>query len=198
MKGQHCATRLREAGRELFARHGYEGTSIRAITARARANLGAVTYHYESKELLYINVLQHLVGPLGARVEFASRADRPPLDRIEFIVRAFFEHIRQNPDMPPLMLREMASGRIVPGPVAQTMKRLLATISGVIAEGQANGTIRPGDPLLMSLSTIAQPVYLNLVRRNIAAVAGLDQADQAVMQRVIEHAVKTVRASLAS
>jgi hypothetical protein len=98
--------------------------------------------------------------------------------------------------MPPIMIREMASGRLVPGPVAQTFKRVLASISAVIAEGQKDGTIRAGDPLLLSLSTIALPVYLNIVRRNLAAIAGLDQSEAATFDRVVDHAVTTARAAL--
>ncbi|RZA13604.1 MAG: TetR/AcrR family transcriptional regulator, partial [Lysobacteraceae bacterium] len=37
---------LLDTAEELFARRGYNGASIRDITAAAGANLGAVTYHF--------------------------------------------------------------------------------------------------------------------------------------------------------
>jgi AcrR family transcriptional regulator len=188
--------RLLEAARELFARHGYDGASVRAICRRARVNLGAVPYYFGSKHVLYAAVLTELLGPLAARVRWAAQPGRPPLDRVETIVREFFEHIRNNPDMPAIMVRELASGREIAAPVKQLMGQVLPALAGVIGEGQADGSIRPGDPVLLAFSTIAQPVHLSVARRAIAAVAGVNQDDEATRRRVVEHVVTTVRALL--
>ena len=51
------------AARELFAERGYEGASIRAITQRAGANLGAVSYHFGSKEALYEACFASIADP---------------------------------------------------------------------------------------------------------------------------------------
>ncbi|HSG82026.1 MAG TPA: helix-turn-helix domain-containing protein, partial [Gemmatimonadota bacterium] len=51
------AEALLRAAHHLFARFGYDGTSVRAITREAGSNLGAVTYHFGSKEALYDSVL---------------------------------------------------------------------------------------------------------------------------------------------
>jgi AcrR family transcriptional regulator len=193
---EHCSDRLLAVGRELFAKNGYDGTSVRAITSRAKANLSAVTYHFGAKHVLYSAVLALLMKPLGKRINFALLADRPPLDKCESVVRIFFDHIRANPDMPAIIVREMASGRPVSGIIATTMSQALGQLSAVIAQGQADGSIRAGDPLLLALSCVAQPIYLNLARRAISAAAGLDQDDPGVYHRVVEHATLTVRALL--
>lgn len=49
--------RLLAAGRRLFARGGFEGTSVRSLTTEAGANLGAVTYHFGTKEAFYLAIL---------------------------------------------------------------------------------------------------------------------------------------------
>jgi len=36
------------AGRALFTERGYDAASVRAITAAAGVNLGAITYHFGS------------------------------------------------------------------------------------------------------------------------------------------------------
>lgn len=188
--------RLLTVARERFARRGYDAASVRDLCARAKVNLGAITYYFGSKEVLYFAVLGELLGPIAGRVEWAARARRPALDRVETIVREFFEHIRRNPDMPSIMVREMASGREIAAPVKQMMGRALPLLAGVIAEGQRDGSIRPGDPTLLALSTMAQPVYLNIVRRAIATVTGIDPNDEATVARIVEHVVTTVRAAL--
>ena len=42
----------------LFADRGYDGTSIRAIVAKARVNQAAINYHFKGKEGLYFEVLK--------------------------------------------------------------------------------------------------------------------------------------------
>lgn len=183
--------RILAAARDEFAKKGFAGASVRSITAKAKVNLGAITYHFQSKDLLYTAVLARLVMPLADRVRFVSQADVPPIEKVELIVRTIFRHIGMNPDMPAIMMREMAGGEIA-GPLKQTFGKLLPLLASVIAEGQKNGTIRAADPVLLALSTVAQPIYLNLARPIIKNVAGVDPQDE----RVVEHAVATARAAL--
>jgi AcrR family transcriptional regulator len=188
--------RIIAAARPLFAVQGYDGTSIRDITAAAGANLAAVTYHFQTKELLYLAVLRSMVGPLGASIEQAAQTPGTSLDRVEQVVRTYFGHIAANPDMPAFMVREMAKGRAPAPPIAETIRRALPAVAGAIAEGQARGEIRPGDPVLMALSTIAQPVFLFLARGALATVVGLNPNEPAVLTRLVDHAVVTMRRAL--
>ncbi len=50
--------RLLNAAESLFAERGYDGTSIRDITAKADCNLAAVNYHFHSKDNLYTEVFR--------------------------------------------------------------------------------------------------------------------------------------------
>lgn len=187
---------LRDAARRLFASHGYDGTSIRDITREAGTNLGAVTYHFETKQRLYHAVVQELVGALWQRIKWESQVAVPPLVRLERMVRAIFEHIRLHPEMPAIMVRELASGRPIAPPILQAFGQIRPIVTGVIEEGQADGTVRPGDPTLLLLSMLAQPVYLNLARPVLLHVGGLDLDDDATRERIADHAVGVARAFL--
>lgn len=69
--------RLLAAATELFAQHGFHGTSIRDIAERAGANVAAGHYHYGSKEGLYLEVLRAQFE--AVRHELARRgADQSP------------------------------------------------------------------------------------------------------------------------
>src|SRR5438093_8933190 len=50
--------RLLTAAAALFAEHGFHGTTVRDIAARARVNVAAGNYHYGSKKALYLAVLR--------------------------------------------------------------------------------------------------------------------------------------------
>ena len=57
--------RILDAAEALFMEHGFEATSLRAITAAAEANLAAVNYHFGSKEELFQAVLTRRLDPMN-------------------------------------------------------------------------------------------------------------------------------------
>lgn len=189
---------LLEAARDLFARDGYDGTSIRAITARAGANLGAVTYHFETKEKLYDAVLESFTLPLRARLDAELAAPRPPLDALEAAVRTLFAFLTAFPAWPSLMLHELALGRPLPAPVSALLRSTMVQVTGRIRAGQRDGSIVPGNPQLLTFSILAQPIYMALVGRRLREVFGIDARQTATQRRFADHAVRFMRRGLAA
>lgn len=182
--------RLLVAARQLFARDGFEGASVRDITREAEANLGAVTYHFGSKEALYHEVLGGVLEPLGERILALCAAPDPPLGRLAAVVRAFFDHLESAPDQPRFFLQEMVVDGPPPRPILEVMLPVGAAVAAVVAEGQAEGSIRPGLPHLFVLSLFAQPIYMALITRKLQGGmdGGLPPLDQ-LRGAMVEHAV---------
>ena len=68
--------RILDAAEALFMEHGFEATSLRAITAAAAVNLAAVNYHFGSKEALFRSVLTRRLDPMNqARLELLTRLE---------------------------------------------------------------------------------------------------------------------------
>jgi len=68
--------RILEAAEALFMEHGFEATSLRALTAHAGVNLAAVNYHFGSKEELFQAVLTRRLDPMNQeRVELLTRLE---------------------------------------------------------------------------------------------------------------------------
>lgn len=59
--------RILDTAERLFARYGFEATSLRTITKEAGVNLAAVNYHFQSKEALVQAVIGRRMGPVNAR-----------------------------------------------------------------------------------------------------------------------------------
>jgi len=57
--------RILDVAESLFAREGYDKTSLRAITGLAEVNLAAVTYYFGSKEALLEAVFERRLVPLN-------------------------------------------------------------------------------------------------------------------------------------
>ena len=194
-----AATRsaLRDAALTAFARNGFNGASVRMITSRAGVNLGAITYHFGSKRALYEAVLEGELRPLLGRVRAAATsADGSALDRIVGIVEAYFEHLALHPELPRLLLQEIAAGREPPAVVRAVFGEVKETIARLQREGAAEGSVRQGHPVLTALSVVSQPVYLSLVAPMLRSLAGIDLAEPETRRLAIAHVTSFVRKGL--
>jgi len=85
-------TRILEAAEELFMQHGFGGTSMRQLTAKAGANLAAVNYHFGSKDALIEAVFRRRLDPMNAgRIAELDRLEKAAAGALapEAIIRAF-------------------------------------------------------------------------------------------------------------
>jgi AcrR family transcriptional regulator len=63
-------TAIRDVAVELFARHGYERTSLREIAEQLGMTKAALYYHYPSKQALLLSIVEPLVA------EWKTAADK--------------------------------------------------------------------------------------------------------------------------
>jgi AcrR family transcriptional regulator len=121
--GRITRERLLDAAEHLFAQHGFEGTSIRAVTTEAGANLAAVGYHFGSKVALFKAVAERVMGPVIAgqleRLNDLEQRGKEP--EVEELVEAFIA-----PYFDRLPRKSEARGR--------TVSRLVGRILGDPAE----------------------------------------------------------------
>ena len=94
MTGQQFSTkeRILGAAEELFALHGFSGTSLRQVTGRADVNIAAVNYHFGSKENLVNEVFRRRMDAMsGQRLDQLRRALAEHPGELEPILAAFVE-----------------------------------------------------------------------------------------------------------
>lgn len=184
------------AARKLMASGGFAGTSIRALTEEAGANLGAVTYHFGSKEGLYCAVLDEVVSPFKEQVQVLRDMPLSPMQKLEYLIRGMFQHLRDNPDMPRFMVQEIVLGDEPSPHILDIIAVVAPILIGIIQEGQAVGTIRKGDPALMALSTLSQPIYLSIMPPVMAKVASKKPGVPLPRMSPEDHAVEFVLRAL--
>jgi AcrR family transcriptional regulator len=61
---QKTMTKFLEAAEGIFGRHGYEGTSVREIAARADVNLGTLKHYWGSKRDLFRDLMERRLRPV--------------------------------------------------------------------------------------------------------------------------------------
>lgn len=86
--------RLLDAAELLFAAHGFEGTSMRAITQAADTSLSAANYHFGSKQALIEAALVRRIEPLNSRrLEAIDALEKSSegIDSVEALLTAFLQ-----------------------------------------------------------------------------------------------------------
>ncbi len=187
---------LMQAARNAFARNGFDGASVRMITTTADVNLGAITYHFGSKRGLYDAVLEAGLRPLLDRIRAAAGQPGTALDRMIAVVEAYFRHLAEHPDLPYLLLQEVAAGREPPPAVLEIIGEVKNTIAGLQQQGVTDGSVREGHPALMALSVASQPLYLTVIAPLLRMVVGIDLSDPRERRMVVEHVSEFVRRGL--
>ncbi|MBI9076328.1 MAG: TetR/AcrR family transcriptional regulator [Desulfatibacillum sp.] len=76
VRGEYTRISLLEAATELFAAHGYEGTSVKQITEKAGASVGSFYHHFNDKADLFTRVLDN--GSMTLRRFFRKVRNLPP------------------------------------------------------------------------------------------------------------------------
>jgi AcrR family transcriptional regulator len=166
-------TRILDAAEQLFADRGFQGTSVRAITELAGANLAAVGYHFGSKADLLAAMARRIVEPVNA-------AQNARLDRL----------LAHTPEPTVTELVEAFAGPLfdaVAGPGDESgarLSRLVAAIIGDPAEemrdwsGPAENAVR--DRYLAAFHRVLPgltPGELWFRMRGILAVAVVDRIE---------------------
>ena len=90
-------TRILDAAERVFSQDGFDGASLRTITAAAQVNLAAVNYHFHSKEALFSAVVERRVRPINLRrLELLDAISGKPT--VEKIIESFVRPPLEVPD----------------------------------------------------------------------------------------------------
>ena len=88
---------LIEVGRGVFAKHGYEGTSVEEIAKRAKVSKPIIYEHFGGKEGLYAVIVDREMDYVVRRIVEAISAGSPR-ERVEHASLAFLNYVKDHPD----------------------------------------------------------------------------------------------------
>lgn len=114
--------RILGAAEELFAQHGFAGTSLRQVTSRADVNIAAVNYHFGSKENLVNEVFRRRMDEMSEqRLNRLREAQENRPGELEALLAAFIQ--------PALALNGSAFVRVLARAYAEKNDRLRKFLS---------------------------------------------------------------------
>ncbi|HEU5218278.1 MAG TPA: TetR/AcrR family transcriptional regulator [Gemmatimonadales bacterium] len=160
-----------DAAEALFARQGFDPTTIKEIGAAARLNPALLYYYFGNKEELYKAVLQRLITGLAFRGTQVLETAAAPADAIRALVATQVEFLLGHSNLPRLFVREMIDhdARHAEAVILQLAAGLFQRLCDVIERGQREGVFRADvEPRYAAVSTISQVVYFMIARPAIA------------------------------
>ncbi|MEA2335736.1 MAG: hypothetical protein QOG40_2226 [Solirubrobacteraceae bacterium] len=98
---------IEQAAARLFARHGYDATTVEDIVTAAGVSKPMLYRHFESKRDLHMRLMERRRDELAA--EPLSRfleAEGSPEQRLEEMIDAWFAHVERHPDTSRILLQD--------------------------------------------------------------------------------------------
>lgn len=157
---------LLESARDLYARRGYQGVTVKAIAGEAGVNPAMVHYYFGSKEGLFTAVIGETLEPVLGNVDrLAQVADIGRF--VEQFLKAYMRTLADNPWVPVMLAREvlLPEGRLR----EPFLRQVIAPVSGKIRElikaGVARGDIdKTIDPRLATINLVSLAAFPFLAR----------------------------------
>lgn len=158
-----------EAALELFAERGFGATRMDDVARRAGVAKGTLFVYFPTKQDLFRAAARTITAANLERLQLvAANLDRP----IAEVVPALLAHAAFVADtrVPALIRLLISESRLFPD-LAQVWhdevaSKVLALLTSVIANAQARGELRAGDPQLFAFSIIG-PMFSGIIFREV-------------------------------
>lgn len=171
-------TRIVDAARSLFCKHGIDGSTVEAIARAAHVNKRMVYYYFGGKADLYLAVLEETYANRRQHDSVLEMDVGDPEQCMRRLVRASFRYCRENPDYIKLLLAENMNG-------AKHLKRsekilnlhspLLENLGTLLERGQKKGIFRNyADPLQLYLTIASLCFFYHSNNATLSTIFGRD------------------------
>jgi AcrR family transcriptional regulator len=165
--------RLRDAALVEFAAHGFDGTTVGAVAARAGVNKERLYSYFGDKRALWDLVLSAELERLATAVELTGSR----LDDVGDFAGATYDYHAAHPELSRLLQWE----GLQPGPPAQAVARTEHYREKVarVAAAQRDGVLDGGlDPAHLLFALIALAAWWQTVPQLAEMITGAGRGDQ--------------------
>ena len=177
--GGDARERIIAAARRSFAASGFDGAATRRIATDAGVAQSLLLYHFGSKDALWRAVIDDLFAALNRKMGVAARDSRGGTirERLMAVIRAFIALCVEDADIHRIMTIEgrQPSERLT-WLVERHLRANYRQACELIAQGQAAGCVRSGDPTLLYYAFIAIAGTAFSLAPEIRLVSGNERA----------------------
>jgi TetR/AcrR family transcriptional regulator, regulator of cefoperazone and chloramphenicol sensitivity len=192
--------RILEAAGAAFARHGFDGATVRDICQAAGANVASVNYYFGDKQRLYVETVKWAHAARFEQVPLPHWADGTPAEtRLRDFVRTFLERLFYSEQQPwhfELMMRELAHPTSACEEVVRSfIREQFATLQGILAE-----LVPAGLPEfrrhLMTFGIVGQCLHLRIAQPVIRLLVPAEEFGASQVEVLTDHVTNWTLAAI--
>jgi AcrR family transcriptional regulator len=183
-----------QAAMEVFAEKGFAAAKLEEIAARAGVSKGAVYLYFETKDDIFRAVVDTAIAPNLQVIRSMAAAHPGPFADL---VRGIFGHmggVLETTRVGGVAKMVIAEARNFPELARiwhdQLVAHALGAVTDAIANAQARGEVREGDPRLFAIELIS-PLLLSVLWRETFVPIGAPSFD--IRQLAHQHAETMLR-----
>jgi len=179
-----------EVAGSLFAEHGFDGVSVRDIIEEAGVNLGAVTYHFSTKEALFAEIVGQKIMLLKDAGEELVKSRKTPEEKLRALMEVQASQIlHEDPGLKVLFAESLAGGRRLPKEAVDAMSWGNRMFTEIVREGIAQGVFRKCDIECAAWSFFGMLSAYMLYQPLINKVAGGGKYPRQYVRRAVNAAM---------
>lgn len=164
-----------------FAAKGFDGARVEEIAARTRTTKRMIYYYFESKEKLFVAVLEHAYTVVGSLERAVDVEHLDPVDALRRIAELTFDHHESHPDVVRLVsIENIHRAEHITGSTTLSgyANPALEVLTRILARGRAAGQFRDNvDALDVHMAIDAFCVFRTTNRYTFNAIFHRDLLD---------------------
>jgi len=177
------------AALDVFAENGFAAARLDEVARRAGLAKGTLYRYFDTKEDLFRAVVQQALGAHLQAIEQGAAAFRGSLAEVVPMLLLRVASGLGDGRTPAILRVVLTESRAFPDLARiwhdEVVARMLALLTGLIAEAQARGEVRPGDPGLHAFSIVG-PLIVGVLFREVFGREGPHAPDLGAL--VAQHA----------
>ncbi len=141
--------RILTAALHLFVHHGYHNVSVHDIQRKAKASIGSIYNHFDSKEGIARALYYHLLDEFEEMLADVIAEELTNIDRCNRIISLLFKYTESRHEIVEFMLYEKHR-RFIPGAPPICGVAPFSTMQDIVKWGIENGEICQGSECVIT------------------------------------------------
>lgn len=188
-RGEDTRDRILKAATECFTREGYDATGVAEICAHAGISKGAFYYHFPTKQAVFLALFERWLHGLETAMQSVTEAGQTAAERLTAIAGLAAGLLTDATGQVPMFLefwRQAAKEPEVWQTTIAPYRQYRQRFAEIIAQGTAEGSLRPVDAQAAALTVVSVGVGLVLQAAVEPDGANWGEAAQAAIKLLLE------------
>lgn len=162
-RSEETRSRILRAALDCFSRAGYDASGVAEICTQAGVSKGAFYHHFQSKQAVFLELLDSWLAALDQRFEDVRAASTPVPQLLEAMAQAAGQSFSEASGQLPLFLefyRQALRDPLLRERTLAPFQRYQQVFAGIVQAGIDEGSLHPVDPDSAARTLLALAVGL--------------------------------------